>query len=43
MADNRSNNFDSRDSTVGPVLESDIIGKVWIRLMPYENFGLIGK
>ena len=43
MADNRSNNFDSRDSTVGPVLGSDIIGKVWIRLLPFENFGLIGK
>lgn len=41
MADNRSNNFDSRDSTVGPVLESDIIGKVWLRLKPFESFGLI--
>ena len=41
MADNRSNNFDSRDSTVGPVSESEIIGKVWLRLNPYEHFGLI--
>lgn len=41
MADNRSNNFDSRDSTVGPVLESEIIGKVWIRLKPFDRFGII--
>ena len=42
MADNRSNNSDSRDSTVGPVSGSEIDGKVWIRLKPYERFGLIG-
>lgn len=41
MADNRSNNSDSRDSTIGPVPESDIIGKVWLRLKPFERFGLI--
>ncbi|HCI73250.1 MAG TPA: signal peptidase I [Lachnospiraceae bacterium] len=42
MADNRSNNFDSRDSTVGPVTETAIVGKVWLRLNPLERFGLIG-
>ena len=42
MADNRTNNSDSRDSTVGPVSGSEIDGKVWIRLKPYERFGLIG-
>ena len=41
MADNRSNNFDSRDSTVGPVMGSEIIGKVWLRLKPFDRFGLI--
>lgn len=41
MADNRSNNFDSRDSTVGPVSGSDIIGKVWLRLKPFDHFGVI--
>jgi signal peptidase I len=41
MADNRSNNFDSRDATVGPVAEEDILGKVWIRIEPFEQFGLI--
>ena len=42
LADNRSNNFDSRDSTLGPVQGSEIIGKVWVRLQPFEHFGLIG-
>lgn len=41
MADNRSNHFDSRDSTVGPVTESDIIGKVWLRVLPLDRFGLV--
>lgn len=43
LADNRSNNFDSRDSTVGPVQGSEIIGKIWLRLKPIENFGRIGN
>ncbi len=41
MADNRSNNFDSRDSTVGPVSGQDIIGKVWVRLLPISEFGFL--
>lgn len=41
LADNRSNNFDSRDSTVGSVSEQDIIGKVWLKLLPFEEFGLL--
>ncbi len=41
MADNRSNNFDSRDSTVGAITERDIIGKVWLKMRPYSDFGLI--
>ena len=41
MADNRTNNFDSRDSTVGPISGADIIGKVWLRLKPFEHAGLI--
>lgn len=41
MADNRSNNFDSRDSTVGPVSGKDIIGKVWLKLLPLDELGLL--
>ncbi len=42
MADNRSNNFDSRDSTVGPIARDDILGRVWLRILPFEKFGRIG-
>ena len=41
MADNRSNNFDSRDATVGPISRDDILGKVWIRVLPFEKFGFV--
>lgn len=41
MADNRSNNFDSRDSTVGPISRDDILGKVWLRILPFDKFGLV--
>ena len=39
MADNRSNNFDSRDSTVGAISRDDILGKVWLRVLPLDKFG----
>ena len=41
MADNRSNNFDSRDATVGPISRDDILGKVWLRVFPFEKFGFV--
>jgi signal peptidase I len=41
MADNRSNNFDSRDSTVGAIARDDILGKVWLRVFPFEKFGFV--
>ncbi len=41
MADNRSNNFDSRDSTVGSVTRDDILGKVWLRILPFSKFGIV--
>ena len=41
MADNRSNNFDSRDATVGPISRDDILGKVWLRVLPFEKFGFV--
>jgi len=41
MADNRSNNFDSRDSTVGPISRDDILGKAWLRILPFDKFGLV--
>ena len=41
MADSRSNNFDSRDATVGPISRDDILGKVWLRVFPFEKFGFV--
>lgn len=38
MGDNRVNSRDSR--SFGPVSKSDIIGEVWIRIYPFERFGL---
>ena len=41
MADNRSNNFDSRDSTVGPIVRSSIRGKVWLKILPIDQIGMV--
>ena len=41
MADNRSNNFDSRDSTVGPITRDSIRGKVWLKFLPFDQIGLV--
>ena len=41
LADNRSNNFDSRDPTVGTISRDDIRGKAWLRILPFEKFGIL--
>ncbi len=41
LADNRSNNVDSRDSTIGPVDGHEIVGKVWLKIAPVKEFGLL--
>ncbi len=41
MSDNRSNNFDSRDPTVGTVRKNSIYGRVWLRIQPWNQFGLL--
>ena len=37
MGDNRLDSTDSRDSSVGPVPLDDIVGKVFIRLFPFNK------
>lgn len=37
MGDNRQNSTDSRDSLVGPVPVQNIMGKVFIRLFPFNR------
>ncbi|MCR4804324.1 MAG: signal peptidase I [Clostridia bacterium] len=39
MGDNRQNSVDSRDSRVGFVSESDVVGKAVLRLFPFSRFG----
>lgn len=41
LGDNRDISKDSRYSDVGLVRESDIMGKVLLRVAPWENFGLV--
>lgn len=37
MGDNRLDSTDSRDSSVGPVPLDDIVGKVFVRLFPFNK------
>lgn len=41
MGDNRNNSLDSRTSMVGNVHRDKIIGKAWLRIWPFENFGIL--
>ena len=41
MGDRRSNSVDSRNSVIGAVSQDDIIGKVFIRVWPFSDIGLI--
>lgn len=41
MGDNRNNSSDSRDPAVGNIHRDDIIGKAFIRIWPFSNFGIL--
>lgn len=43
MGDNRPNSLDSRDPSIGEIAVSDILGRVDIRLFPFNEIGLINK
>lgn len=43
MGDNRPSSRDSRDPSIGEVAISDILGRVDIRLFPFNEMGLIDK
>lgn len=41
MGDNRNNSTDSRDSRVGIVKRSQILGRAWIRIWPLSDIGVL--
>ena len=41
MGDKRSNSVDSRNSLIGAVSREDIIGKIFVRVWPLSEFGLV--
>ncbi len=43
LGDNRNNSTDSRFEDVGNIKGEDIVGKAWLRIYPFSNFGLVDK
>ena len=41
LGDNRNNSKDSRDSSIGAVERKAIIGRAWIRIWPFNKFGVL--
>ena len=41
MGDNRNNSSDSRNPVVGNIHRDDIIGRAWVRIWPFSDFGVL--
>ncbi|MCR4693841.1 MAG: signal peptidase I [Pseudobutyrivibrio sp.] len=41
LGDNRNNSTDSRFSNVGNIKGDDIVGRAWLRVYPFNEFGLV--
>lgn len=41
MGDNRNNSTDSRTEIVGNIHRDDIIGRAWVRIWPFSEFGVL--
>ncbi len=41
LGDNRNNSKDSRFSDVGPIHKDELIGKAWLQIYPFSEFGFV--
>lgn len=41
LGDNRNHSGDSRQSNVGPIKRDEILGRAWVRIFPFDRFGVI--
>lgn len=41
MGDNRNNSTDSRYEIVGNIHRKDIVGRAWMRIWPFDKFGVL--
>lgn len=41
LGDNRNNSSDSRTEAVGNIRREDIIGRAWMRIWPFDKFGIL--
>lgn len=41
LGDNRNNSSDSRDPSVGNIHRNRIVGRAWIRIWPFDKFGML--
>ncbi|MFG6355408.1 MAG: signal peptidase I [Acetatifactor sp.] len=41
LGDNRNNSTDSRVSQVGNIKRENIIGRAWLRIWPFDDFGIL--
>lgn len=43
LGDNRNSSIDSRKPEVGAVKRNNIVGKAWLRIFPFDSFGVISS
>ena len=43
LGDNRNNSADSREPSVGNIQKKDILGRAWLRIWPFDQFGLLAN
>ncbi|MBD5544280.1 MAG: signal peptidase I [Lachnospiraceae bacterium] len=41
MGDNRNGSSDSREEDVGNIARDEIVGRAWIRIYPFDKFGVL--